>query len=140
MVAWPNLGRVAGIAVIRKNHKDDYSKCENWNHVRIENPLLTRELNLQVVKGSLMLSLKFMIWYDFITRIFGHIFMFLIWREQIRSVRRDREPPEGGKGDEVYSLENILQDLLNFSADRLCLGGRLVYWIPIIRQEYKVKI
>ena len=38
-----------------------------------------------------------------------------------------------------YSLENILQDLLNFSADRLSLGGRLVYWIPIIRQEYKVK-
>ena len=37
-----------------------------------------------------------------------------------------------------YSLENILQDLLNFSADRLSLGGRLVYWIPIIRQAYKV--
>ncbi|XP_023327823.1 tRNA (guanine(10)-N2)-methyltransferase homolog [Eurytemora carolleeae] len=60
-------------------------------------------------------------------------------REQIRSVRRDREPPEG-REDEVYSLENILQDLLNFSADRLCLGGRLVYWIPIIRQEYKEEL
>ena len=39
-----------------------------------------------------------------------------------------------------YSLENILQDLLNFSADRLRVGGRLVYWIPIIRQVYKVHI
>jgi len=36
-----------------------------------------------------------------------------------------------------YSLENILVDLLNFSAERLSLGGRLVYWIPIIRQEYQ---
>jgi len=36
-----------------------------------------------------------------------------------------------------YSLKNILEDLLNFSAQRLCLGGRLVYWLPIIRQTYK---
>lgn len=45
----------------------------------------------------------------------------------------DRHHPE--KVD--YSLENILADLLNFGAARLCIGGRIVYWIPIIRQEYK---
>lgn len=37
-----------------------------------------------------------------------------------------------------YSLDQILADLLNFSADRLSIGGRLVYWIPVIKQEYRV--
>ena len=68
-------------------------------------------------------------------------FLNLLPREQIRSVRKDPQHSEGlDEGDEVYSLENILQDLLNFSADRLRVGGRLVYWIPIIRQVYKVHI
>jgi len=39
-----------------------------------------------------------------------------------------------------YSLKNILEDLLNFSAEKLSIGGRLVYWIPIIRQEYEERL
>jgi len=35
-----------------------------------------------------------------------------------------------------YSLEHLLTDLLNFSARALVLGGRLVYWLPVIRQNY----
>jgi len=39
-----------------------------------------------------------------------------------------------------YSLEQILEDLLNFSATRLTIGGRLVYWIPVIRQQYEAEL
>ena len=35
-----------------------------------------------------------------------------------------------------YSLEHLLTDLLNFSARCLAPGGRLVYWLPVIRQGY----
>ena len=35
-----------------------------------------------------------------------------------------------------YSLEHLLTDLLNFSARSLVAGGRLVYWLPVIRQGY----
>ena len=35
-----------------------------------------------------------------------------------------------------YSLEHLLADLLNFSGRCLVLGGRLVYWLPVIRQHY----
>ena len=35
-----------------------------------------------------------------------------------------------------YSLEHLLSDLLNFSGRSLRLGGRLVYWLPVIRQNY----
>ena len=35
-----------------------------------------------------------------------------------------------------YSLEHLLTDLLNFSARSLVTGGRLVYWLPVIRQGY----
>ncbi|XP_046396583.1 tRNA (guanine(10)-N2)-methyltransferase homolog [Ischnura elegans] len=37
----------------------------------------------------------------------------------------------------VYSLKQIFHDLLRFAADHLKLGGRLVFWIPIIRSEYQ---
>ena len=37
-----------------------------------------------------------------------------------------------------YSLEQLLKDLLNFSAGALVEGGRLVYWLPVIRQQYTV--
>uniref|UniRef100_A0A1A7WHI6 tRNA (guanine(10)-N(2))-methyltransferase TRMT11 n=2 Tax=Iconisemion striatum TaxID=60296 RepID=A0A1A7WHI6_9TELE len=37
---------------------------------------------------------------------------------------------------QAYSLSDIFADLLNFSAYRLVVGGRLVYWLPIYRPEY----
>ena len=36
----------------------------------------------------------------------------------------------------TYSLHQLLTDLLNFSARSLRVGGRLVYWLPVIRQVY----
>ena len=36
----------------------------------------------------------------------------------------------------AYSLHHLLADLLNFSARSLVVGGRLVYWLPVIRQVY----
>jgi tRNA (guanine10-N2)-methyltransferase len=38
-----------------------------------------------------------------------------------------------------YSLDRILADLLSFAAKQLTLGGRLVFWLPVIRQNYKVR-
>ncbi|XP_051920724.1 tRNA (guanine(10)-N2)-methyltransferase homolog isoform X1 [Hippocampus zosterae] len=35
-----------------------------------------------------------------------------------------------------YHLSEILTDMLNFSAHRLVMGGRLVYWLPVYRPEY----
>lgn len=36
---------------------------------------------------------------------------------------------------QAYHLSDIFTDLLNFSAQRLVLGGRLVYWLPVYRPE-----
>eukprot|EP00834_Sanchytrium_tribonematis_P005182 NODE_298_length_10484_cov_0.802600.p2 type:complete len:411 gc:universal NODE_298_length_10484_cov_0.802600:3447-4679(+) len=38
---------------------------------------------------------------------------------------------------EGYFLDQIVNDLLNFSAKHLKLGGRLVYWLPMIHDEDK---
>ncbi|CAG5133308.1 unnamed protein product [Candidula unifasciata] len=35
-----------------------------------------------------------------------------------------------------YQLGDIFKDLLNFAAKFLCIGGRLVYWLPIYRPDY----
>ncbi|KAL1123034.1 hypothetical protein AAG570_002122, partial [Ranatra chinensis] len=35
-----------------------------------------------------------------------------------------------------YSMHQLMDDLLRFSANHLVLGGRLVTWIPVIRNEY----
>ncbi|KAH9496213.1 tRNA methyltransferase 11 [Bulinus truncatus] len=35
-----------------------------------------------------------------------------------------------------YHLGDIFKDLLNFAAEYLCLGGRLVYWLPIYKPDY----
>ncbi|XP_037128843.1 tRNA (guanine(10)-N2)-methyltransferase homolog isoform X2 [Syngnathus acus] len=35
-----------------------------------------------------------------------------------------------------YHMSQILADMLNFSAHRLVMGGRLVYWLPVYRPEY----
>merc|ERR1719186_565059 len=36
----------------------------------------------------------------------------------------------------AYTLHQLVTDLLNFSARSLRVGGRLVYWLPVIRQNY----
>ncbi|XP_055959015.1 tRNA (guanine(10)-N2)-methyltransferase homolog [Patella vulgata] len=35
-----------------------------------------------------------------------------------------------------YQLSDIFRDLLNFAAKYLRLGGRLVFWFPVIRSDY----
>ncbi|KAI8811500.1 S-adenosyl-L-methionine-dependent methyltransferase [Cladochytrium replicatum] len=35
-----------------------------------------------------------------------------------------------------YELQNVLLDLLDFAAEHLVPGGRLVYWLPTITEEY----
>lgn len=35
-----------------------------------------------------------------------------------------------------YTFLSMLSDLLNFSARNLLVGGRLVFWLPVIRQVY----
>jgi tRNA G10 N-methylase Trm11 len=39
-----------------------------------------------------------------------------------------------------YSLDRILADLLEFAAQQLALGGRVVFWLPVIRHNYKVTL
>src|SRR2546423_3750350 len=34
----------------------------------------------------------------------------------------------------VYELSEVLDDLMEFSAKHLRLGGRLVFWLPVIRE------
>ena len=36
-----------------------------------------------------------------------------------------------------YEMESILHDLVQFSAAFLAVGGRLVYWLPTVAEEYK---
>jgi tRNA (guanine10-N2)-methyltransferase len=38
----------------------------------------------------------------------------------------------------AYKLSDMFVDLLGFAARFLVLGGRLVYWIPVIKSEYVV--
>lgn len=35
----------------------------------------------------------------------------------------------------AYHLSDIFADLLNFAAQHLVLGGRLVYWLPVYSPE-----
>ncbi|XP_069463607.1 tRNA (guanine(10)-N2)-methyltransferase homolog isoform X2 [Ambystoma mexicanum] len=39
-----------------------------------------------------------------------------------------------------YHLSDIFSDLLNFSAEYLKRGGRLVYWLPVYRPEYTEEV
>lgn len=39
-----------------------------------------------------------------------------------------------------YHLSDLFADLLDFAAKFLVLGGRLVYWLPIIRNEFTVSL
>lgn len=40
----------------------------------------------------------------------------------------------------VYEMGQLLKDLLCFSAMHLAIGGRLVTWIPICREEYDIRM
>lgn len=35
-------------------------------------------------------------------------------------------------------MSDMFKDLLNFASDNLSIGGRLVFWVPVIREEYSV--
>ncbi|KAM8946538.1 tRNA (guanine(10)-N(2))-methyltransferase TRMT11 [Pelodytes ibericus] len=39
-----------------------------------------------------------------------------------------------------YHLSDIFSDLLNFAAEYLVIGGRLVYWLPVYRPEYTEEV
>ncbi|CAO0802297.1 unnamed protein product [Mucor circinelloides] len=45
--------------------------------------------------------------------------------------REDYYPPT-----KPYEMSEVLIDLLNFAAENLVLGGRLVYWLPTVVDEY----
>ncbi|KAI7855545.1 S-adenosyl-L-methionine-dependent methyltransferase [Circinella umbellata] len=46
-------------------------------------------------------------------------------------VREDYYPPT-----KPYEMSEVLADLLNFAAEHLRVGGRLVYWLPTVVEEY----
>lgn len=45
--------------------------------------------------------------------------------------REDYYPPT-----KPYEMSEVLSDLLDFAAEHLLLGGRLVYWLPTVVDEY----
>lgn len=36
-----------------------------------------------------------------------------------------------------YGLNEIIKDLMRFSSKHLKLKGRLLFWVPVFRQDYK---
>ncbi|KAI9246752.1 S-adenosyl-L-methionine-dependent methyltransferase [Phascolomyces articulosus] len=46
-------------------------------------------------------------------------------------VREDYYPPT-----KPYEMSEVLADLLNFAAEHLRVGGRLVYWLPTVVEQY----
>ncbi|KAJ8290884.1 hypothetical protein GJAV_G00018810 [Gymnothorax javanicus] len=67
-------------------------------------------------------------------------------RESTRRTGSQKEivkPPEDFCGEShvpvsmEYRLSDIFRDLLNFAAQYLVTGGRLVYWLPVYRPEYQ---
>lgn len=47
--------------------------------------------------------------------------------------REDYYPPT-----KPYEMSEVLDDLLKFSAQHLVLGGRLVYWLPTVVDDYSI--
>ncbi|XP_036395260.1 tRNA (guanine(10)-N2)-methyltransferase homolog isoform X2 [Megalops cyprinoides] len=67
-------------------------------------------------------------------------------RESTRRTGSQKEiikPPEDFCGEShvpvsmAYHLSDIFSDLLKFAARYLVMGGRLVYWLPVYRPEYR---
>uniref|UniRef100_A0A8D0GCG2 tRNA (guanine(10)-N(2))-methyltransferase TRMT11 n=1 Tax=Sphenodon punctatus TaxID=8508 RepID=A0A8D0GCG2_SPHPU len=59
-------------------------------------------------------------------------------KEVVRSI-------EGGTENRIsvssnYHLSDLFFDLLNFAAQYLVMGGRLVYWLPVYKPEYTEEI
>lgn len=57
-----------------------------------------------------------------------------------RFLKHQRTPQRGE--DHVpqcvaYVVSDVMRDLLMFAAQRLRVGGRLVYWLPTMTQQYK---
>ncbi|KAJ2027546.1 hypothetical protein IWW57_002555 [Coemansia sp. S610] len=48
--------------------------------------------------------------------------------------RSDYLPPT-----EPYEMSDVISDLLSFAAEKLVVGGRLVYWLPTVAGEYDPK-
>lgn len=48
-------------------------------------------------------------------------------------LRKDFIPPK-----KPYELSNLLQDLLEFAANRLPIGGRLAFWMPTANDEFQI--
>ncbi|KAI9313806.1 hypothetical protein BX666DRAFT_2140306, partial [Dichotomocladium elegans] len=46
--------------------------------------------------------------------------------------REDYYPPT-----KPYEMSEVISDLLNFAAEHLRIGGRLVYWLPTVTEEYE---
>ncbi|KAJ2742700.1 hypothetical protein GGI20_004298 [Coemansia sp. BCRC 34301] len=38
-----------------------------------------------------------------------------------------------------YEMSDVISDLLEFAAEKLVVGGRLVYWLPTVADEYDPK-
>uniref|UniRef100_A0A6I8NNU5 tRNA (guanine(10)-N(2))-methyltransferase TRMT11 n=2 Tax=Ornithorhynchus anatinus TaxID=9258 RepID=A0A6I8NNU5_ORNAN len=65
-------------------------------------------------------------------------------RESTRKTGSHKEAPRGMERcpeshipvSSNYHLSDIFFDLLNFAAESLVLGGRLVYWLPVYTPEY----
>ncbi|KAG7469916.1 hypothetical protein MATL_G00133890 [Megalops atlanticus] len=67
-------------------------------------------------------------------------------RESTRRTGSQKEiikPPDDFYGEShvpvsmAYHLSDIFSDLLRFAARYLVMGGRLVYWLPVYRPEYR---
>lgn len=67
-------------------------------------------------------------------------------REATEKVKSNVEKPAAMNDDEKlvhypsttsYNLFNLVADLLNFAAAHLNVGGRLVFWMPFHRADYK---
>eukprot|EP00039_Didymoeca_costata_P007286 m.98149 g.98149 ORF g.98149 m.98149 type:complete len:457 (+) comp13625_c0_seq8:105-1475(+) len=54
-------------------------------------------------------------------------------------IREGAKKDKGGFVKEQYNRTNVFEDLLDFAARMLVLNGRLVYWLPVLQDEYDEK-
>eukprot|EP00052_Salpingoeca_macrocollata_P015836 m.126720 g.126720 ORF g.126720 m.126720 type:complete len:482 (+) comp19825_c0_seq2:23-1468(+) len=57
--------------------------------------------------------------------------------QKAASLKRAEEGQTTFMSSEQYGLTDVYFDLLEFAARRLVLNGKLVYWLPVIRESYK---
>ncbi|KAJ2779491.1 hypothetical protein H4R18_003972 [Coemansia javaensis] len=57
--------------------------------------------------------------------------------------RREGSAPRPGRSPDCYpptvpyEMSDVIRDLLDFATDKLVVGGRLVYWLPTVADEYE---